>query len=97
MTTGYRALAITNLHNLHAVYSILIITGLDIGRIVILASIITAIICPNNLIITVATFTLTIHVLGSAIGYPHTTTSSTISSPQNSQRILFLLVSKTTS
>jgi hypothetical protein len=48
---------------------LLIISGLGIGGIVVPASIITAIICPDELIATVTALTLTIRVLGGAIGY----------------------------
>lgn len=44
-------------------------SGLGIGGIVVPASIITAIICPDELIATVTALTLSIRVLGGAIGY----------------------------
>jgi Fungal trichothecene efflux pump (TRI12) len=48
---------------------LLIISGLGIGGIVVPASIISTIICPDDLIATIAALTLSIRVLGGAIGY----------------------------
>lgn len=48
---------------------LLVISGLGIGGIVVPASIITTIICPDDLIATVTALTLSIRVLGGAIGY----------------------------
>jgi hypothetical protein len=62
-------MAALNENNLHIVYPILIISGLGIGGIVVPASIISTIICPDELIATVAALTLAIRVLGGAIGY----------------------------
>jgi hypothetical protein len=62
-------LASLNLNNLWASYVLLIISGLGIGGIVVPASIITAIICPDELIATITALTLSIRVLGGAIGY----------------------------
>jgi hypothetical protein len=69
MTAGCGAMAAATRYNLNAVYGILIIAGLGIGGIVIPASIITTIICPDDLIGTVAALTLAIRVIGGAIGY----------------------------
>jgi hypothetical protein len=62
-------MAALNENNLYIVYPILIISGLGIGGIVVPASIISTIICPDELIATVAALTLAIRVLGGAIGY----------------------------
>ena len=69
MTAGCAALASATRTNLHAVYGILVVAGLGIGGIVVPASIITTIICPDDLIATVAALTLAIRVIGGAIGY----------------------------
>ncbi|KAL2068995.1 hypothetical protein VTL71DRAFT_15333 [Oculimacula yallundae] len=69
MTAGCGALAVARLDNLNAVYAILIVAGLGIGGIVVPASIITTIICPDDLIATIAALTLSIRVVGGAIGY----------------------------
>lgn len=69
MTAGCGALAAARLDNLNAVYGILVVAGLGIGGIVVPASIMTTIICPDDLIATVAALTLAIRVIGGAIGY----------------------------
>lgn len=63
------ALAAARTDNLAAVYVILVIAGLGIGGIVVPASIITTIICPPDLIGTIAALTLAIRVIGGAVGY----------------------------
>jgi hypothetical protein len=62
-------MAALRLDNLWVVYIVLTIAGLGIGGIVVPASIITTIICPDELIATVAALTLSVRVLGGAIGY----------------------------
>jgi hypothetical protein len=47
----------------------LIVAGLGIGGIVVPASIITTIICPDDLIATIAALTLSIRVIGGSVGY----------------------------
>jgi Fungal trichothecene efflux pump (TRI12) len=69
MTAGCGALAAARIDNINAVYGILVIAGLGIGGIVVPASIITTIICPDDLIATVTALTLAIRVIGGAIGY----------------------------
>lgn len=69
MTAGCGALAAARIDNMHAVYGILVVAGLGIGGIVVPASIMTTIICPDDLIATVAALTLAIRVIGGAIGY----------------------------
>ena len=56
-------------HNLHQLWGILILAGLGIGGIVVPASIITTIICPDDLIATVSALTLSIRVIGGSVGY----------------------------
>jgi len=56
-------------YNLSTLYALLIIGGLGIGGIVVPASIITTIICPDDLIATVSALTLSIRVIGGSIGY----------------------------
>ncbi|KAJ8067292.1 hypothetical protein OCU04_004650 [Sclerotinia nivalis] len=69
MTAGCGALAAADRNNINTVYGILIVAGLGIGGIVVPASIITTIICPDDLIATIAALTLAIRVVGGAIGY----------------------------
>ncbi|KAI9641866.1 hypothetical protein NHQ30_009733 [Ciborinia camelliae] len=69
MTAGCGSIACANRHNLSTLWALLIIAGLGIGGIVVPASIITTIICPDDLIATIAALTLSIRVLGGSIGY----------------------------
>jgi hypothetical protein len=69
MTAGCGALAAARVDNIHTVYGILVVAGLGIGGIVVPASIITTIICPDDLIATVTALTLAVRVIGGAIGY----------------------------
>ncbi|RFU25396.1 hypothetical protein B7463_g10932, partial [Scytalidium lignicola] len=69
MTAGCGALAYADRFNLHKLWGILILAGLGIGGIVVPASIITTIICPDDLIATVAALTLSVRVIGGSVGY----------------------------
>jgi hypothetical protein len=69
MTAGSGAMAALNRENLHLAYGILVVAGLGIGGIVVPASIITTIICPDDLIATITALTLAIRVIGGTIGY----------------------------
>ena len=69
MTAGCGAMAVADVNNLYQIWGILVLAGLGIGGIVVPASIITTIICPDDLIATVAALTLAIRVLGGSIGY----------------------------
>ncbi|ROV89507.1 hypothetical protein VSDG_08520 [Cytospora chrysosperma] len=69
MTAGCGAMAVGRVDNMHQLWGILVLAGLGIGGIVVPASIITMIICPDDLIATVAALTLSIRVIGGSIGY----------------------------
>lgn len=69
MTAGCGSLAVAKVDNINTVYGLLVISGLGIGGIVVPASIITTIICPDDLIATITALTLSIRVIGGAIGY----------------------------
>ena len=69
MTAGTGSLAVARVDNLHTLWGLLILAGFGIGGIVVPASIMTTIICPDDLIATVAALTLSIRVIGGAIGY----------------------------
>lgn len=69
MTAGTGSLAVATPYNLHTLWGLLTIAGLGIGGIVVPASIITTIICPDDLIATVTAITLAIRVIGGAVGY----------------------------
>jgi MFS family permease len=69
MTAGVGALAAADRYNMGAMYVVLVIAGLGIGGILVPASIITTIVCPDDLIATVSALTLAIRVVGGSIGY----------------------------
>jgi hypothetical protein len=69
MTAGCGALAAARIDNIKAVYGILVVGGFGIGGIVVPASIITTIICPDDLIATITALTLAIRVIGGVVGY----------------------------
>lgn len=69
MTAGTGSLAVADVHNLPQLWGLLVLAGLGIGGIVVPASIITTIICPDDLIATVAALTLSIRVIGGSVGY----------------------------
>ena len=69
MTAGVGSLAVAQVNNLGTLWFLLVLAGLGIGGIVVPASIITNIICPDDLIATITALTLAIRVIGGAIGY----------------------------
>lgn len=69
MTAGIGSLASLEADTLYRAWGLLVLAGLGIGGIVVPASIITTIICPDDLIATVAALTLAIRVIGGSIGY----------------------------
>ncbi|RDW82321.1 hypothetical protein BP6252_03433 [Coleophoma cylindrospora] len=69
MTAGCASLASANRNNLYQVWGLLVVAGLGIGGIVVPASIMTTIICPDDLIATITALTLSIRVIGGSVGY----------------------------
>ncbi|KAJ6087921.1 hypothetical protein N7467_006835 [Penicillium canescens] len=69
MTAGCGAMSIGRVDNMYQLWGILVLAGLGIGGIVVPASIITTIICPDDLIATISALTLSIRVVGGGIGY----------------------------
>ncbi|GES63147.1 MFS drug efflux pump [Aspergillus terreus] len=69
MTAGCGAMSAAKIDNLYQLWGILTVAGLGIGGIVVPASIITTIICPDDLIATISALTLSIRVVGGSIGY----------------------------
>jgi hypothetical protein len=69
ISLGCGALACATRYNIHQLWGILILAGLGIGGIVVPASIMTTIICPDDLIATVTALTLAIRVIGGSVGY----------------------------
>ena len=69
MTAGIASLACLHVDNLDRAWGLLTLAGLGIGGIVVPASVMTMIICPDDLIATVAALTLAVRVIGGSIGY----------------------------
>ncbi|ERS99531.1 hypothetical protein HMPREF1624_04733 [Sporothrix schenckii ATCC 58251] len=69
MTAGCGSLAAATLDNLAAVYVILVLAGLGVGGIVVPASLVAMVICPEDLIATATAITLAVRVVGGAVGY----------------------------
>ncbi|KAF4549968.1 Fungal trichothecene efflux pump (TRI12)-like protein [Elsinoe fawcettii] len=69
MTAGCGAMSIANPYNEKTMFGILVVAGLGIGGIVVPASIAATIVCPDDLIATVAALTLAIRVVGGSVGY----------------------------
>jgi len=69
MTAGCGSLAVARPDNLSTMWGLLILAGLGIGGIVVPASIMSTIICPDDLIATIAALTLSIRVIGGSVGY----------------------------
>jgi hypothetical protein len=69
MTAGTGAMAAANRYNIDSMYIVLIIAGFGIGGILVPASVITTIVCPDDLIATISALTLSIRVLGGVTGY----------------------------
>ncbi|KAJ5122969.1 hypothetical protein N7448_009066 [Penicillium atrosanguineum] len=69
MTAGCGAMSIGRLDNMYQLWGVLILASLGIGGIVVPASIITTIICPDDLIATISALTLSIRVVGGGVGY----------------------------
>jgi hypothetical protein len=69
MTLGVSLISLSTPYNEKSMYPILILAGLGIGGILVPASIISTIVCPDDLIATVSALTLSIRVIGGAVGY----------------------------
>jgi Fungal trichothecene efflux pump (TRI12) len=69
MTAGCGSLAVGTVDNLSTMWGLLVLAGLGIGGIVVPASIMSTIICPDDLIATIAALTLSIRVIGGSVGY----------------------------
>lgn len=69
MTAGVGSLASLHVDTLYRAWGLLVLAGLGIGGIVVPASIISTIICPDDLIATVAALTLAVRVIGGSVAY----------------------------
>ncbi|KAH7088754.1 major facilitator superfamily domain-containing protein [Paraphoma chrysanthemicola] len=69
MTACTGAVAVSNPHNLNAVYAIVTFASIGVGGVIIPSSIIAQIACPDELIATITAITLSIRYIGGAIGF----------------------------
>ena len=69
MTAGVGSLGSLHADTLYRAWGFLVLAGLGIGGIVVPASIISTIICPDDLIATIAALTLAVRVLGGSVAY----------------------------
>ncbi|KAL2263633.1 hypothetical protein VTK26DRAFT_5896 [Humicola hyalothermophila] len=69
MTVGCGCLSVARVDNIDAVYAILFIAGLGVGGIVVPVSTVATIICRGDLIATITALTMTIRIIGGAVGY----------------------------
>lgn len=69
MTAGTGAMAIVEVYNLETVYAVLTLACIGVGGVIVPCSVIVSIICPDDLIATVTALTLSVRVLGGAIGF----------------------------
>jgi len=69
MTIGCGCMALARRDNLNQVYAILFIAGLGVGGIVVPASTVTTYICPPDLLATITALTISIRIVGGAVGY----------------------------
>lgn len=69
MTIGCGSLSIAKVDNINTVYAILFIAGLGVGGIVVPVSTVATIICRGDLIATITALTMTIRIIGGAVGY----------------------------
>ncbi|KAK1758484.1 fungal trichothecene efflux pump [Echria macrotheca] len=69
MTAGCGGMAAARVDNINTVYGLLFLAGLGVGGIVVPASMVTTYICPQDLIATITSLTITIRIIGGAVGY----------------------------
>lgn len=69
MTAGCGAMSAATRENVNAVYGILVIVSLGVGGIVVPVTILITIICPDDIIATATSLTLSVRVVGGCIGY----------------------------
>jgi hypothetical protein len=69
MTIGCGCLSLAAVDNIGAVYPILFVAGVGVGGITIPVSTVATIICAGDVIATVTALTITVRIVGGAIGY----------------------------
>lgn len=69
MTAGCGGLSVAAFDNMGTVYALLFIAGLGVGGIVVPASTVTTFICPPDFIATITSMTISVRIIGGAVGY----------------------------
>lgn len=69
MTAGNGAMSVANLGNLPGVYAAVTFACLGVGAVIVPNQIIASIICPDDLIATITALTISVRIVGGAIGY----------------------------
>ena len=69
MTAGTGAMASVEVYNLHTIYAVLTIACLGVGGVIIPCAVIVTIVCPDDLVATITALSLSVRVLGGAIGF----------------------------
>ena len=69
MTAGEGAMSVAKVYNLGTLYGALFLACIGTGGVIVPCSVITTIICPDDLIATITALTLSVRVIGGAIGF----------------------------
>lgn len=69
MTVGCGCLSLATVDNMQSVYAILFVTGVGVGGIIVPVSTVATIICRGEMIATVTALTITVRIIGGAVGY----------------------------
>lgn len=69
MTAGTGAMALGEVDNLNLMYGLVTIASIGVGGVIVPCTVITTIICPDDLVATITALTLSIRVLGGAVGF----------------------------
>lgn len=69
MTAGCGGMAAARTNNINTVYGLLFLAGLGVGGIVVPASTVTTYLSPPDLIATITSLTISVRIIGGAVGY----------------------------
>lgn len=69
MTAGMGAMSVGRVDNLSTMYGLVVVASIGVGGVIVPCTVITTIICPDDLVATITALTLSIRVLGGAIGF----------------------------
>ncbi|KAB8336981.1 hypothetical protein FH972_021285 [Carpinus fangiana] len=69
MTAGTGAMSVGEVWNLHTMYGLVVLASIGVGGVIVPCTVITTIICPDDLVATITALTLSIRILGGAVGF----------------------------